>query len=144
MRTLSRLLPFAVSLAPALAACGGGARPATPAPVAVQAPVATPAPVDSSAMLVGHWTFSSQLGGESYGGTMDVTRDAGVWKARVAEANMGELQVQSVSVQGTTISVIVHAGDGLATVMGTLQPDGTLAGKVQVSGGEGTFSAKKG
>lgn len=125
-------------------ACGGGAgvRPTTPTPAPARAP--TPPP-DPSAGLVGHWLYSANVGGDAYTGTMDLTRGAdGTWAAKVADNAMGETPVKAVKVDGTTVTVTVIAGDNDATVVGTLQADGTLVGHVLVNGGEGTFSAKKG
>ncbi|HEX9106853.1 MAG TPA: hypothetical protein VF832_06490 [Longimicrobiales bacterium] len=126
------------------AACGGGAAtppPATPAPAAakVQAP-----PPDPSSGLLGHWTYTAGVQGETYTGTMDLTRDAQGWHAKVVDNSMGELPVESVAVDGTAITVVVHAGDNPSTVKATLQPDGTVAGKVVAGDAEGTFTAKKG
>ncbi len=125
-----------------VAACGGGEAtppPATPAPAAkVQAP-----PPDPSAGLLGHWTYTAGVQGETYTGAMDLTRDAQGWHAKVVDNSMGELPVASVLVAGTTVTVVVHVGDGTSTVKATLQPDGTVSGNVLTDGGEGTFSAKK-
>ncbi len=131
------------------AACGGGA--ATPAPAGPGPRAATDVVADSlkrvaQAQLAfqGHWSFTAQIGGESYAGTMDLTPGAAGWQAKLVEDTMGELSVTSVTVAGTTMTLSVTAGEDVATVTATQQPDGSLAGKVVVRGGEGTFTAKKG
>ena len=125
----------------ATACASGSATPpaATPTPAPkVQAP-----PPDPSAALLGHWAYTAGVQGETYTGTLDLTRDAEGWHAKVVDNAMGELPVASVAVAGTTVTVVVHAGDGTSTVKATLQPDGTVSGDVLTDGGEGTFSAKK-
>ncbi len=129
------------------AACGGGAAsvpPATPTPAApVVAAAAKPA--DVAAPWIGHWLYNVQVGGDVYAGTMDLTRAAdGSLQAKVVDNAMGEMPVTSVKVEGSTITVNVSAGENPASVVATLQADGTAVGKVLVNGGEGTFSAKKG
>ena len=99
---------------------------------------------DPAAALVGHWSWTSQLAGESYAGTMDMSRDGAAWKGRVVENTMGEMVVTALTVDGSSITVTVQAGDSPAIVKATLRPDGTLTGKVEANGGEGTFSARKG
>jgi len=125
-------------------ACAGSSatqHPSAPTPAAakVQAP-----PPDPSAGLLGHWTYTAGVEGETYTGTLDLTRDAEGWHAKVVDNSMGELPVSSVTVDGTNITVVVHAGDNGSTVKAALQPDGSVAGKVLTEGGEGTFAAKKG
>ena len=142
-RRLSRgsWLVLSVMVAGACAGSSATPPPATPTPAAarVQAP-----PPDPSAGLLGHWTYTAGVEGETYTGTMDLTRDAEGWHAKVVDNSMGELPVVSVAVDGTTLTVVVHAGDNGSTVKAALQPDGTVAGKVLTEGGEGTFAAKKG
>jgi hypothetical protein len=136
----------ALLLALTALACGGAsAPPATPAPAPAKATatvrVTTP---DPSAALLGHWSWTSQVAGENYAGTMDLSRDGAAWKGRVLENAMGEMAVTALAVEGSTVTVTVQAGDSPAIVKATLQPDGTMTGKVETSGGEGTFSARKG
>ncbi len=131
------------------AACGGGATsapPATPKPTASAAAQvqAKPAP-EPWAPLVGHWVYSADVGGDAYAGTLELARGAdGAWQAKVVDNAMGEVPVSGVKLDGSTLTVNVVAGESPASVVATLQADGTVVGKVLVNGGEGTFSAKKG
>lgn len=142
---MRRRLPqgtWLVAVALLAAACGGGV--ATPAPAT---PTPKPAALkpDSAAALAGHWIWSAEVGGEAYAGTMDLTRGTdGAWQAKVADNTMGELPVTGVKVEGTTVTVNVTADGNPASVVATLQADGTVVGRVLVGGGEGTFQARKG
>ncbi len=136
----------ALLLALCALACGGAAAPPAtpaPAPVTATATVKVTAP-DPAAALVGHWSWTSVVGGETYAGTMDLSRDGTAWKGRVLENAMGEMAVTALTVEGPTMTLTVQAGDSPAIVKATLQPDGTMTGKVEANGGEGTFSARKG
>jgi len=137
--------PWLLALALLPAACGGVAStpPAVPTPAAGAA-TAKPA-VDPAAALVGHWVFGAQLGGETYAGTLDLTHGAdGVWHAKVVENGMGEMPVTGVKVEGSTVTIDVQANGDPASVIATLQADGTVVGRVLAGGGEGTFTARKG
>ena len=125
------------------AACAPHASaPPGPTPAARSAPAQpTPRP-DPGAAWVGHWVFTSQLGGEQYQGTLDLSRDSLGWHAKLVEALRGELPVTSVKVDESGLTLTANAGDPV-TVQAVLQPDGVLAGKVFVGELEGTMSARK-
>ena len=122
------------------AACAPHASaPPGPTPAATSAPAPRP---DPTAAWVGHWVFTSQLGGEQYHGTLDLSRDSLGWHAKLVETLRGELPVASVKVDESGLTLTANAGVPV-TVQAVLQPDGVLAGKVFVGELEGTISARK-
>ncbi len=123
-----------------LASCAGRA-PAPATPASAQAT----AKGDASAAFLGHWAWNAQVGGDSYAGTLELSRAPdGTLRAKIVEDAMGELPVTGVRVDGTTMTLNVDADGNPASVVATLQADGTIAGRVLVAGGEGTFQARKG
>jgi len=60
------------------------------------------------------------------------------------ENGMGEMPVTGVKVEGITVTIDVQANGDPASVIATLQADGTVVGRVLAGGGEGTFTARKG
>ncbi len=144
MRRGTPRVSWLLALAILPAACGGGAASAPPA-APTPAPAAAAKPADVAAPWIGHWVYRADVGGEAYAGTLDVTRAAdGSLQAKVVDNAMGEAPVTSVKLEGATLTVNLVAGENPASVVATLQPDGTIAGKVLVGGGEGVFQAKKG
>ncbi len=125
-----------------LGACATHAS-APPSDIATKAAPAQPTPPpDPTVGYLGHWTFTSQMGGESYSGTLDVSRDSAGWHAKLVEATRGEVPLTSVTVDAKGLKMIGNVGDPV-TVEVVLQPDGVLAGKVLVGEMEGTVTAKK-
>ncbi len=140
---MRRCLLLAILALVGPAACASHASaPASPTPVATTAPTPPPPPPDPAAAWLGHWVFTSEMGGEQYHGTLDVSRDSAGLHAKLVEALRGELPVTSVKVDSSGLTLTANAGDPV-TVQCVLQPDGTIAGKVSAGELQGTLSAKK-
>lgn len=108
------------------------------------ATVSAPPRVDPDAVYVGTWAYDVSIGNRMYKGTLDLSRATTGWNAKLND-DQGELfTVRSVAIAGDSVRIVVAGSEGEpATVAATRQSDGTLAGKVTIREGEGTFLAKK-
>ncbi len=130
------LLGSARVLSLAVVACAGHTPPA-PA-------VAAPPRVDPDAVYVGTWAFDVSIMDRILHGTMTLAKDTAGWHGTVADEQGNAMTVRSTRVAGDSVTMVVEGPDGQpATVAATRQGDGTLAGKVIIDEGEGTFAAKK-
>ena len=130
------LLVSALAILAGVVACAGHApRVAT---------VAAPPRVDPDAVYVGTWIFDVSIGDRIYKGTLAMAKDTAGWHAKVDSDRGDVFPVRSIAVTGDSVQIVVEGPDGEpATVAATRQSDGTLAGKVIIDEGEGTFAAKK-
>jgi hypothetical protein len=136
----------------ALAACARGPRPAATAPqpalapaaaaapAAATVPPAAPAPVD----LSGEWSFTVDLGGQTIGGTITLTRSGTGYTGQALPDGMSAAPLRSAQITGSRVQMVFDAPDGEAVFDGQLSADRrSLSGTVAYNGQTLTFNATK-
>lgn len=122
------------------------------APLALALAVAWTAPAPTSAQtadLAGTWNLSVEVNGNVTTPTLTLAQSADTLTGTYASETLGEARVRGM-VDGSDFTVRFNAemqGQTIpVTYEGTLQEDGTLAGTIELAGGQitGTFTARRG
>lgn len=91
---------------------------------------------------VGTYSYAADVDGQNFPGTMSIEMGEGGYTGSVMSDAFPPLPIQSVEVDGQTVTILVSGPEGPLTIVGTVI-ENVIEGTWEMGEGSGSFTATK-